>query len=114
MTTAHNHTPPIEYVHLVSAGSDHIRDSQLYKSSQVPITTSSGIHGPIIGEWVIMTSLIASHKYNILHGWQNMRTWDDSPDGKSRFANVSDNVGNRLGILGYGSIGRQVARVAEA
>lgn len=72
------HTPSLslECVHLVSAGSDHIQDSPIYTSSQVPITTSSGIHGRIIGEWVIMTSLIASHKYSILQGWQNTRTWD--------------------------------------
>ena len=61
-----------------------------------------------------MTSLIASHKYGILHEWQKENVWDDSPSGKARFASVSDNVGKRLGILGYGSIGRQVARSAKA
>ena len=110
------HTPslPPECVHLVSAGNDHVQNSPVYTSSQIPITTSSGIHGPIIGEWVIMTSLIASHKYSILHKWQNTCTWDDSSSGKASFASVSDNVGKRLGILGYGSIGRQVARSAKA
>ena len=91
-----------------------MRESQLYENSKIPITTSSGIHGPIIGEWVIMTLLIASHKYPILHEWQKTRTWDDSPSGKKQFAGVSDNVGKRLGVLGYGSIGRQVARSAKA
>lgn len=61
-----------------------------------------------------MTLLVASHKYGILHEWQSTRTWDDSPSGKARFADVSDSVGKRLGILGYGSIGRQVARYAKA
>ncbi len=91
-----------------------MRNSPIYTGSQIAITTSSGIHGPIIGEWVIMTSLIASHKYSILHEWQSTRTWDDSPGGKARFASVSENVSKRLGILGYGSIGRQVARSAKA
>ena len=110
----HTSSLPLECVHLISAGSDHVRDSPIYTSSQIPITTSSGIHGSMIGEWVIMTSLIASHKYGILHEWQKKHTWDDSPTGKARFASVSDNVGKRLGILGYGSIGRQVARSAKA
>ena len=91
-----------------------MRNSPIYTSSQISITTSSGIHGPIIGEWVIMTSLIASHKYSILHEWQKTHTWDDSPSDRARFASISDNVGKRLGILGYGSIGRQVARSAKA
>lgn len=111
---AHRLSLLTEYIHLVSAGNDHVRDLPIYASSQIPITTSSGIHGPIVGEWVIMTSLIASHKYSILHDWQKTRAWDDSPSGKARFASVSDNVGIRLGILGYGSIGRQVARCAKA
>ena len=111
---ANTSSAPLECVHLVSAGSDHMRDSPIYTSSQIPIMTSSGIHGPIIGEWVIMTSLIASHKYSILHEWQKANVWDDSPSGKARFASVTDNVGKRLGILGYGSIGRQVARSAKA
>jgi len=111
---AHGFSWVIECVHLVSAGSDHMRQSQLYTGSQIAITTSSGIHGPIIGEWVIMTSLVASHKYGILHEWQRSHTWDDSPRGKANFASISDNFGQRLGILGYGSIGRQVARSAKA
>ncbi|MCJ1380092.1 hypothetical protein MMC17_003195, partial [Xylographa soralifera] len=93
--------------------SDHLRNEPIYTSSQIPITTSSGIHGPIIGEWVIMTSLVASHRYSILHEWQKAQSWEDSPSAKAHFASVTDNVGKRLGILGYGSIGRQVARYAQ-
>ena len=104
----------LEYVHLVSAGNDYIWNLPIYTHSQIPIGTSSGIHGPIVGAWVIMTWLVASHKYAILHEWQKTRTWDDTPKGKSNFASVSDNVNKRLGILGYGSIGRQVARSAKA
>ena len=91
-----------------------MQKSSIYTDSRIPITTSSGIHGPIIGEWVIMTLLVASHKYNILHHWQDNHMWDDTPSGKANFAPVSDSVGKRLGILGYGSIGRHVARCAKA
>lgn len=61
-----------------------------------------------------MTSLVASHKYSILHDWQHAREWNDTPKDKAHFASISDSVGKRLGILGYGSIGRQVARTAQA
>ncbi|KAL9055317.1 MAG: hypothetical protein Q9162_003624 [Coniocarpon cinnabarinum] len=107
-------TPRLECVHLLSAGSDHIRESALYKNTQIPITTSSGIHGPIIGEWVIMMLLTASHKFPILYEWRKEHNWNDSAGAKANFATVSDLVGKRLGILGYGSIGRQVARNARA
>ena len=62
---------------------------------------------------MIMTSLVATHRFSILHEWQKAHLWEDSPSGKARFSSVTDNVGKRLGILGYGSIGRQVARYAQ-
>ena len=103
-----------DFIHIVSAGTDHIWTKPIYTASQIPITTSSGIHGPMIAEWVVMTSLVASHKYSMLHEWQMTQTWDDSKGGKAVFHSVTDVVGKRLAILGYGSIGRHVARIAKA
>ena len=111
-----------DFIHIVSAGTDHFWTKPIYKDSHIPITTSSGIHGPMIAEWVMMTSLVASHRYNLLHQWQMNQTWDgDDPKGgsgkgkgKAVFHSVTDQVGQRLGILGYGSIGRHVARITQA
>ncbi|KAI9726210.1 MAG: hypothetical protein M1828_001884 [Chrysothrix sp. TS-e1954] len=115
LSTLYDLPPSLEQAPLlVSAGSDHIEESELYTKSNILITTSSGIHGPIIGEWVIMTLLAASHKYPVLHEWQKAPDWNDTPSGKANFAPVADNVGKRFGILGYGSIGRQVARCTKA
>ena len=61
-----------------------------------------------------MSSLIASYKHSILHIWQNMLTWEDSPSGKGPSASVSDNVDKHLAILGYDSFGRQVTRSSKA
>lgn len=56
-----------------------------------------------------MMDLVHSHNYTKLYGLQQKREWKPSAG-----MNVSDRVGKRVGILGYGSIGRQVARVAKA
>lgn len=61
-----------------------------------------------------MTSLVASRKYNTLREWQKSHAWDDATGGKALFQTIGDNVSKRLGVLGYGAIGRQVARVAKA
>ena len=61
----------------------------------------------------MMTSLVASRKYNTLYEWQCSHLWDESQGGKAIFQSVSDNVNKRLGILGYGSIGRQVGKLAK-
>ena len=65
----------------------------------------------MIAEWVVMTLLVASNRYNVMHDWQKAHAWAEG--GKASFQAMSNNVGKRMGILGYGSIGRQVARLAR-
>lgn len=95
--------PNLKFIHLFSAGSDHVQKTPIYKGSNIPITTSSGIHGPQIAEWVIMEILCHSHKEKQLIEWQKEHKWGSHKDIKW----VKDSVGQRLGVLGYGSIGRQ-------
>lgn len=101
-------------IHIFSAGTNHLQDSPIYTSTSIPLTTSSGIHGPQISEWVLMTALVHSHHYNKLHDWQRAHHWGSGADKASDLRTVRDNVGQRLGVLGYGSIGRQVGRVSKA
>lgn len=98
--------PHLELIHFFSAGVNHVYKSPIYQHTDITLTTSSGIHGPQIAEWVIMTYLVQSHHYNMLYEKQKRNDW-----AKDSFASVShqvrDLVGQRLGVLGYGSIGRQ-------
>lgn len=105
--------PNLELVHLFSAGSNQIQKHPIYTDTDVTITTSSGIHGPQIAEWCIMTALVQSHDYNTLHDLQKKHQWGKRGNDVA-YHNVRDMVGRRLGVLGYGSIGRQVGRVAKA
>ncbi|KAL8922187.1 MAG: hypothetical protein Q9172_003689 [Xanthocarpia lactea] len=107
--------PKLELIHFTSAGTNHIANSPIYKDTKIPLTTSSGIHGPQIAEWVLMTMLASSHHYSLLHQWQNNHRWGQSDkSGIGFLRNLHDKVGQRLGVLGYGSIGRQVGNVAKA
>ncbi|KAK6438502.1 hypothetical protein LTR95_005303, partial [Oleoguttula sp. CCFEE 5521] len=67
--------PNLDWLHLFSAGSNHIQHHPLYTSSDVTITTSSGIHGPQIAEWAVMTALVQSHKYKQLYELQKEHRW---------------------------------------
>jgi len=96
-----------------SAGTNHIAKSPIYTSTSIPLTTSSGIHGPQIAEWVILTALVHSHHYSLLHSWQENHEWGKG-NAQTTLNTMKDKVGQRLGVLGYGSIGRQVARVGKA
>lgn len=106
--------PHLELIHFTSAGTNHIADSPIYTDTTIPLTTSSGIHGPQIAEWVLMTMLASSHHYALLHRLQEKRQWGQQSDDIGSLRNIHDKVGQRLGVLGYGSIGRQVGRVGKA
>ncbi|KAJ5290919.1 hypothetical protein N7478_000170 [Penicillium angulare] len=101
----------LKLIHTLSAGLDHLVNNPVLKETKIPLTTSSGIHGPPISEWVILNWLVASRNYAIIHEAQKAHKWErDFPWMQKSF----DQVGKKVGILGYGSIGRQIARVSQA
>ncbi|KAL8686983.1 MAG: hypothetical protein Q9218_006716 [Villophora microphyllina] len=106
--------PKLELIHFTSAGTNHVANSPIYTDTTIPLTTSSGIHGPQIAEWVVLTALASSHHYALLESWQQKHSWGKDQRGLGLLRNIHDRVGQRLGVLGYGSIGRQVGRVAKA
>jgi len=101
--------PNTKLIQFFSAGTNHVANHPVYTDSEIPLCSANGVHGPQIAEWVIMMDLVHSHSYTKLYDNQKKKIWDQG-DGM----NVSDRVGKKVGILGYGSIGRQVARVAKA
>jgi len=107
--------PLLDYIQLFSAGSNQVQKHPIFTDTEIPICTASGIHGPQIAEWVIMTQLVQTHKYKMLHDLQKKHQWGTQEEKhKGTFYKVKDMVGQKLGVLGYGSIGRQVARVGKA
>lgn len=100
--------PSLELVQLLSAGSNQVQNTWIYDDKAIAIATASGIHGPQIAEWCLMTLLVHTHGYKGLYENQKQSLWKRPAEG------VRDRVGTRVGILGYGSIGRQVGRLARA
>jgi hypothetical protein len=98
--------PNLKLVHLASAGTDRILEHPLFVDSDIIFTNSSGVAAPQIAEWVIFTALASTHNYNFFHDRQKDGRWDRG----TSFEQTTDAVGQRLGILGYGAIGRQGKR----
>ncbi|KAI9369395.1 hypothetical protein BJX61DRAFT_150136 [Aspergillus egyptiacus] len=101
----------IKLIHFFSAGLDKVIQNPIFTESSVPVTTSTGIHGPPIAEWTVLNWLAASRKYSYTYENQKKHIW--APN-EAYAQGVHDQVGKKVGILGYGSIGRQIARVAIA
>ncbi|PIG80725.1 dehydrogenase, partial [Aspergillus arachidicola] len=102
----------IKFIHFLSAGLDHAIQHPIFKETAIPLTSSSGVHAPPIAEWTVMNWLVHTRKYAYMYEGQKKHEWRDGNSGY--FQGVHDQVGKRVGILGYGSIGRQIGRVSQA
>ncbi|KAF3390780.1 hypothetical protein DPV78_011101 [Talaromyces pinophilus] len=103
--------PNIKLVHIFSAGADGLINEPYITDTNLPLTTSSGSHGPPISEYVLLNWLVNSKHYNSLYEGQKRHEWISK-----EYAAVkqSDHAGKRVAILGYGSIGRSIGRIASS
>jgi phosphoglycerate dehydrogenase-like enzyme len=102
--------PNLRWVQLHSAGANQALALPLFQTSVI-FTTTSGIHAIPIGEYVLATMLAWHHKLPRLHALQVSRQWPDERTRSRDF--MADELRDKtLGIVGYGSIGRHVARLA--
>lgn len=97
--------PRLKWIQLSTAGVDHLLNSPVMKS-QVIITTTSGIHAVPIAEHVFAMMLSLVKRLPLALENQKHREWPSYFSEELRDKTV--------GIIGYGSIGREVARLAKA
>jgi len=101
--------PRLQWVQLHSAGVDHLLDHPIMKSD-VLVTTTSGIHATPIAEYVFASMLAWSRRLPRMLHYQNRREW---PKGRWELFVGQELRGSTLGIVGYGSIGREVGRIGK-
>ena len=101
--------PRLRWVQLHTAGADHILDRPIM-SSDLAITTASGIHATPIAEYVFASILAYRWQVPLWTNCQRERSW---PSGRRQTYARPELRGSALGIVGYGSIGREVGRIAR-
>lgn len=101
--------PQLKWVQLHIAGVDHLREHPIWETD-VQVTTASGIHAVPIGEFVISMMLALARKFPKLVRLQERAEW---PKHRWSLLLGSELHGKTLGIVGYGGIGREVARIAH-
>jgi phosphoglycerate dehydrogenase-like enzyme len=102
--------PELRWVQLHSAGANHLVDTWLWES-EITITTSSGIHASTIAEYVLMMMLAFAHHLRRIVDYQVRAEW---PTGRWRKFVPQELRDATVGVIGYGSIGRQVGHLARA
>ncbi|KAI9687059.1 MAG: hypothetical protein M1822_002469 [Bathelium mastoideum] len=108
--------PQLKWIQRFKASGTAIANAPIFRDTDILLTTVSGIHGPQIAEWTVMSTLVLNHAYKQLYELQKRHRWGKfrSDEERPAYQRTRDLVGQRLGVLGYGSIGRQVARAAHA
>ncbi|KAI1491564.1 D-isomer specific 2-hydroxyacid dehydrogenase [Biscogniauxia mediterranea] len=115
LLTAFMYPPPagllsnVRFIQLISAGADRWPGHPTYQDEKVVFCTANGAHAPQIAEWVIGTWLSHQHHFLKYVSFMSSGTWPNIFEDT-----VEDSPGLRMGILGYGAIGRQCARLATA
>jgi len=104
--------PNLKWVQFASAGVDTLVDHPVIQSTEVVATTMSGVITGQIAEYVLMAMLAFGQKLFMLRCYQRERKWPDREEKWIDFMPI-DLRGSTVGILGYGSIGRQVARLLQ-
>ena len=102
--------PGLKWIQLLSAGADHVLGGPL-KGTRIPIATASGIHATPIAEYTLGSMLAYAHRIHLAIRAQVRREWMRSG---AFMSGVDDIRGQTIGIIGYGSIGRETARLAAA
>ncbi len=93
--------PNVRWVHIVWAGMNHLLSPELTQSPTA-LTNGRGVFSRSLGEWVLGAILYFAKDFRRLVRNQSYGCWD--PFG------VVGVSGQTVGIVGYGDIGRAVAR----
>jgi phosphoglycerate dehydrogenase-like enzyme len=102
--------PKLKWVQSDYAGIDHIAGHGIV-NSDVKVTTLSGVTASVISEYVLMSILGLGHKLPLMMIDKVAKTWAE--EGWRRFRPL-ELRGSTIGIVGYGSIGRQIAHACKA
>jgi phosphoglycerate dehydrogenase-like enzyme len=101
----------LRWVQMENAGIDHIHDTPLWHTS-LPIASANGAHLPHLPEYVLTMLLAWAHRLPELFALQAQSYWFPGKDIHQLWPRPV--YGRTLGIVGYGAIGREIARMAKA
>ncbi len=104
--------PALRWIQLNTAGADTLLGGPLVERG-VAVTTASGIHAIPMAEYVFAMLLGWCRRLPEMLTWQRRSQWPEAADRERLFV-PREIHGQTLGIVGYGSIGRHVARLAKA
>ena len=99
-------SPNLRWIQLPLAGSEWAHGLDVWRDPKVAITSGAGISAGPVAEWVLTQMLTLTKQVGRMVRGQRARQWD-------RF-DLAQLRGATIGIVGFGAIGRETARLAAA
>jgi phosphoglycerate dehydrogenase-like enzyme len=99
--------PTVRWVHSISAGVEHLPLERMAERG-ILLTNSAGAYATAMAEYVVAATIMLARN---LPGWlegQRERRWLDFDAFGSSLLH-----GKRMGIVGYGAVGRELAAIAK-
>ena len=104
--------PKLRWIHSPAAAVHQLLIPEIV-ASDVLITNARSVHGPVVAEHVIAVILAMAKLLPSALRWQARRVWAQEQLWQER-PRPREIAGATLGLIGLGSIGREVARRADA
>lgn len=98
----------LKLLQLLSAGFDRL-DLSAFKQAGVPVANNGGANGPTVAEHTMMLILSVFKKLPLHHNALNAGKWL----GHQEALRMRELRGKQVGIVGFGKIGQDVARMAN-
>ncbi len=102
--------PHLRWIQLHSAGADHL-PQWLRTQREIVVTTASGIHAVPMAEYTFMIILAFTRRLTLMLEYQRRAEWPENRWNLFANGELRDMT---LGVVGYGSIGREIGRLGKA
>jgi len=101
-------SPDLKWIQIGAAGIEKSLFQEVLKS-KVIVTNASGIHADPVSEYVMSAILYFSKMFNDFEVFKNTKKWTQWDIAKK----IIELKGKTIGIIGYGSIGKAIAKKAK-
>jgi phosphoglycerate dehydrogenase-like enzyme len=102
--------PNLRWIQFHWAGLDHVLEEPILHREGMNVTSMSGASAPQMAEHAVMMMLALGHHLPEIFAHQKRAEW---PSGRWDLFNPHELRSSTVGIIGYGSIGRQIARLLQ-
>ena len=102
--------PKLRWIQINSAGMNGALEHRVVQAGDITVTSVSGVHATNMAHYSLMTMLMFNYKMRMAFDFQSRAEWPEN--AAERFMPV-DMERQTVGIVGYGSIGRELARLCK-